>query len=109
MLRGEGLREGSLRGSGLMGDSRCFRGDRRGLEGEERGLDGEEDRRLLEGGGGHEIEGGSERSRCRDMGVDIEEGWGGGGGGPPDLPRFCCMRQWILNQLDRRPYLQWRY
>ena len=31
---------------------------------------------------------------------------GEGFGAPsPALPRFCCMRQWILNQLERRPYL----
>ena len=29
---------------------------------------------------------------------------GGEGLGATALPRFCCMRQWILNQLERRPY-----
>jgi hypothetical protein len=64
------------------------------------------------GGGGQEIVGGKERSA------------GGRGGGPAALVvgdrdeleteedlllllplMFCCIRQWILNQLDRRPYL----
>ncbi len=65
------------------------------------------------GGGGQEIVGGNERSA------------GGRGGGPAALVlgdrdeldteedllllllllMFCCIRQWILNQLDRRPYL----
>ena len=25
---------------------------------------------------------------------------------PPPLPRFCCIKQWILNQFDRLPYLE---
>jgi hypothetical protein len=66
------------------------------------------------GGGGQEIVGGKHRSA------------GGRGGGPAVLVvgdrdeleteedlllllllplMFCCIRQWILNQLDRRPYL----
>ena len=31
---------------------------------------------------------------------------GGEGLGATALPRFCCMRQCILNQLERRPYLE---
>ena len=48
--------------------------------------------------------------------VRVEEAGGGGGGGATRgsfdegllfcPPAACCMRQWILNQLDRRPYLE---
>ena len=31
---------------------------------------------------------------------------GGEGFGAIAPPRFCCMRQWILNQWERRPYLE---
>ena len=53
------------------------------------------------GGGGQEMVG---RRECS------AGGWPAGGVRLPPLwadvlPRFCCMRQWILNQLDRRPYL----
>ena len=58
------------------------------------------------GGGGQEMVG---RRECS------AGGWPAGGVLLPPLwadllPRFCCMRQWILNQLDRRPYLDtWGY
>jgi len=77
IFRGEGDLEEELVG----GRSKCFGGEER------------------EGGGGHEIEGGTARS--------MEE-WrvvGRGAGSTDLLEGFCCMRQWILNQLDLLPYL----
>ena len=118
-------------GSGLTGDDDKLHSTPSGLSGDssglleqaeepESGLEGDGDtrleldgeRRLEVGGGGHEMAGGGGRlarsvaERWRDRGGEGIGGGRGGGGGPlPALPKFCCMRQWILNQLDRRPYL----
>jgi hypothetical protein len=54
--------------------------------------------------------GGRERSTGRCWGGGFCRGGAGAAELTPQLaafllPMFCCMRQWILNQLDRRPYL----
>ncbi len=54
--------------------------------------------------------GGRERSTGRCWGGGFCRGGAGAAELTPQLaafllPMFCCIRQWILNQLDRRPYL----